>query len=149
MVTIRHIRSRHLRRKQGLKLLIDRRLFDDPEVVPESILSHKIHVSLTILDNAGHNRINFRHCLVRKEHGLNIGIEIPGQDHPVLFLVWTREFMLFNNALVIIFTGRGPDNAVLGLTIHGLRVDVVANLVILNEPPLVLEGPVIRHRLFV
>ena len=59
--------------------------------------------------------------------------------HAVIFLVATCEFVLFDETIVVVINMSGEHDAVLGVPVHRLGIEVIARLLILHEPTLFYE----------
>ena len=67
--------------------------------------------------------------------------------HSVVFLVLSREFVLLYAAFGIIIGMGAQYQAVLRLPVHGLGIDIVAGLFVLNQPAFFLPQPEVLHGL--
>ncbi len=81
----------------------------------------------------------------RKKHGLDVGIVDPHMLHAVLLFVATGKLMLFNPSLHVVVYPGCNYYTILRATVHGLRVNIVVVLLVLDKPSVVLEKPEILH----
>ena len=114
-------------------------IVDDPEGMAEAVVgSHKI-----ILRRAGGI---FRHELVQlgivgigKEDRLDIRVIDADVLHAVLLFVATRELVLFDDPVHIVRDIGPDDETVLRLAVHSLGINVIALLLVLDQPTTLLE----------
>ena len=114
-------------------------IVDDPEGMAEAVVgSHKI-----ILRRAGGI---FRHELVQlgivgigKEDRLDIRVIDADVLHAVLLFVATRELVLFDDPVHIVRDIGPDDETVLRLAVHRLGINVIALLLVLDQPATLLE----------
>ena len=59
--------------------------------------------------------------------------------HAVFLLVGTRELMLLDDTIEIVLNVGTHHKTILSLAIHGLCIDVVLLLLVLNKPAVILE----------
>ena len=76
---------------------------------------------------------------ISKEHRLNVGVVYANMFHAVLLLICAGKLMFLDIALEVILNVCANHKTVLGLSVHGLSVDVVLLLGVTLEPAFVLE----------
>ena len=54
--------------------------------------------------------------------------------HTVVFLVAASEFVLFDETLVVVVNMSGEYDAILGVAVHGLGIEIIATLGVLYQP---------------
>src|SRR3989339_216397 len=149
VVAVGHIGKRYFCRKQFFQFLVGGGIVNHPQMVAKTIFGHKIVFRGFVLYNAVNNGINFGNRPVRKKYRFDVGVQVPGQNHPVLLLVGTRQFVFFNNPVVVIVASRGTYNPVLGAAIHGLGINVIFSFGILFQPAFLFKQVVVFHRFVV
>ena len=104
-----------------------------PEGVRELVLVHELVLGFArggFCDDGG----EFRVVLEGEEDGLDVRILDADMDHAVVFLVLAGQFVLLDLAGGVVVGVGAQDEAVLGPFAHGLGVDIVLLLVVLDEP---------------
>ena len=113
-------------------------VIDNPEMMSESILCHKIIFRFTgcyFLDYF------LKFFIVRKseENRFNIGIVYSHMLHTVFFFVAACKLMFLNLTGHIIFHVCCNHDSVLSSAVHSLSINVVMLFFVLNEPSFLLE----------
>ncbi len=147
VVTVGNIKMRHLGKffcDCGGQLII----IDNPEMVAESVRSHKIIFRLPGSNLSDHT---LKHLIVgeSKKHRFDIGIIHLHMLHAVILLVAAGQLMLLDNSVYVILHISGNHNTILRATVHGLGIDIIVVFIILNKPPVAAERAEILHSLVI
>ena len=86
-----------------------------------------------------HNLIQHRIIRIGKEDRLHIRIVHTHMLHPVLLLVPAGQLMLLDDPVQVVVHIGTDDQTILCLAVHGLCIDIIILLRVLNQPSLVLE----------
>ena len=65
-----------------------------------------------------------------------MGISSKEMLHTVVFLVAASEFVLLDEALVVVINVGGEYYAILGVAVHSLGIEIIARLGVLYQPTL-------------
>ena len=109
-----------------------------PEGVANAILAHEVILGFA-LSNSGDNLLERLVGGERQEHWLNVGIVDADVFHAILFLLAASELVLLDLALDVVHIVGCHHDTILCAAVHGLCIDVVHLLGILNEPAVGLE----------
>ena len=147
-MAVGHIESIYLRIEKTGDAVDDGIVANDPESVDKFILIRK-----TVLRLACDGRLNdgseFLVVFICEEDGLDVGILDAHMHHPVIFLVFAREFVLLDDALGVVVRMGTEDETVLRTHAHRLGIDIIAGLVVLHEPSPLFPQLEILHRLVI
>ena len=109
---------------------------NDPQGVAEAIdIGYEIKFGLTLsnaVDESHQNGVVFE----GEKSRTYVGIGGKEMLHAIIFLVATCEFVLFDETIVVVVNMSGEHDAVLGVPVHRLGIEVIARLLILYEPTL-------------
>ena len=132
VVAVGNIQSGYLLKYGGnvLDILV---AINQPQGVAHAIFAHKVILGLAS-DDAVYNGVHIGPLGVGEEHGLQVGALCPYVFHPILLFVSTGELVLFDAALQVVLEVAASHQTILPLAVHSLGVDVVALLLLLNEP---------------
>ena len=111
---------------------------DHPQRVTNAVLAHEVILG-SGLSGAVDDVLERAIVGECQEYRLDVGIVDLDMVHAVGFFLTAGEFVLLDTACEVVLNAGAYDEAILGAAIHGLSIDVVAILVILNQPALVLE----------
>ena len=91
----------------------------------------------------------FRVVLEGEEDRLDVGVLDADVDHAVVFLVLAGELVLLDDAGGVVVGMGAEDDAELGALAHGLGIDIVHRLRVLDQPALCPPGLEVLHGLVV
>ena len=148
MVTVSHIESIDLGREDLRDAGNHCIVIDYPESMTEAILICKRILRLSG-SSFCHYFIELRIVLIREEYRLDIGILDFHMNHAVILLVLAGKLMLFDLAVGIVVSMGAKHQTVLCSSVHGLGIDIIARLAILNEPFFLLPLGKILHSLVI
>ena len=122
-------------------------VINDPEGVSEAIqLGYEVILRFTSRV-FGHDLIQLGVIRIGKEDRLDVGIVHTHMFHAILLLVAPCQLMLLDHAIHVVGHISADHQSILGLAIHGLRIDVIALLLVLHQPALLLEQLEVLRRL--
>lgn len=59
--------------------------------------------------------------------------------HTVVFLITTGELMALDDTVAVVGNVSSENDAILCLPVHGLSIDIIVLILVLNEPSFLLE----------
>ena len=113
-------------------------IVDYPEMMSETVIGcHEVVLGLAV-GVLLHDGIDLGVVRISEKYGLDVGVLDTDMDHSVLFLVLAGELMLLDLACQVVICVGAKHDTILGTAVHGLRVHIVALLLVLNEPAFLL-----------
>ena len=148
MMAVRDIERRHLGEFRGDQRDISG-IFDQPELVTETV-NRRDEIIFWRRRGIAHDQV-VEHAVVGigEEDGLDVRVVDADMFHAVFFFVGAGQLMFFDDAVHIIGDISAHDKAVLRLAVHGLCIDIIHFLIVLDQPAFVLEHLEMLCRAFI
>lgn len=137
-MTVGDIQARHLCELLGDSVDIAL-VADNPELVTETVDRRDEIVDRFCLGISVEDVVENAVVGVSEEHRLHVGISGEDMFHTVVFLITTGELMALDDTVAVVGNVSSENDAILCLPVHGLSIDIIVLILVLNEPSFLLE----------